>query len=149
MTEFFADIAFWHWFVLGGMLLILEIIVPSTLLLWPGVAALLMGALTYFAPALTDMGAVALWATLSLVTVVLWVQYRKAHPKAIDNNGLNQRGQQYVGQVFTLTRPIENGKGEIKVGDTVWAVVGSESLPAGNTVRVTGVDGAILRVEKA
>lgn len=147
--DLMMDIVFWHWFVLGGLLLILEIMLPSTLLLWPGVAALFMGALTYFAPGLTDMGAVALWATLSLVTVVLWVQYRKAHPKAVDDNGLNQRGQQYVGQVFTLTRPLENGKGEIKVGDSVWAVDGTESLGAGENVRVIGADGARLRVEKA
>jgi membrane protein implicated in regulation of membrane protease activity len=149
MSTFISDIDFWHWFVLGGALLILEIIVPSTLLLWPGIAALFMGVLAYIVPGLTDMGAVALWAVLSLVTVVFWVRYRKANPRPVDNNGLNQRGQQLIGQVYILTKPLENGRGEIKVGDTVWAVVGHESLLAGENVRVSGVDGAVLQVVKA
>ncbi len=149
MTEIFSDMTFWHWFIFGGILLVIEMVIPSTLLLWPGVAALIVGLLLWVVPAVGWPVAVAVWAILSVVTVVFWTKYRKKHPKAVDDNGLNQRGQQYVGQVFVLTRALENGKGEIKAGDTVWAVTGSEALPAGSNVRVSGVDGARLRVEKA
>ena len=149
MNEIFSDMTFWHWFILGGVLLIVEMLVPSTLFLWPGVAALLVGTLKLVVPAVGWPALVVIWAILSVVTVVFWTRYRKKHPKAVDDNGLNQRGQQYVGQVFVLTRALENGTGEIKVGDTVWAVTGSDSLPAGINVRVSGVDGARLSVEKA
>lgn len=149
MTDFLSDMTFWHWFILGGALLIVEMVVPSTLFLWPGLAALLVGVLKLVIPAVGWPAAVAVWAILSVVTVVAWTRYRKKHPKIVDDNGLNQRGQQYVGQVFILTRPLENGKGEIKAGDTVWAVTGTDTLPAGTNVRVTGADGARLSVEKA
>ncbi len=149
MTEFLADMTFWHWFILGGVLLIVEMMVPSTLFLWPGMAAILVGALNLAVPALGWPVAVTIWAALSVVTVAGWTKYRKKNPRPVDDNGLNQRGQQYVGQVFTLTRPLENGKGEIRAGDTVWTVTGAEALPTGVNVRVTGADGARLQVEKA
>ncbi len=147
--EFLNDLTFWHWFIFGGVLLIVEMMVPSTLFLWPGVSALIVGLLKLVVPALTWPVAISVWAILSVVTVVGWTKYRKAHPAPVADSGLNQRGQQYVGQVYTLTKPLENGKGEIKAGDTVWAVTGSDTLPAGVNVRVTGADGARLTVEKA
>jgi membrane protein implicated in regulation of membrane protease activity len=61
---------------------------------------------------------------------------------------LNQRGLQYVGQVFDLVEPIENGVGKVRIGDGVWKVSGP-ALASGTTVRVTGVDGAVLTVQKA
>lgn len=149
MTEFLADLTFWHWFIFGGALLIVEMLVPSTLFLWPGVAAFIIGLLTLIIPSLEWPVAVAIWAILSVVTVAGWTKYRKTHPAQQTENGLNDRGQQFVGQVYVLTRPLENGKGEIKAGDTVWAVTGSDTLPAGVNVRVTGFEGARLTVEKA
>lgn len=149
MTEFFSDLTFWHWFVFGGLLIILEMLVPSTLFLWPGISAVAIGVVKLLVPTLSWPLAVAIWAILSVVTVVGWTQYRKAHPAQKTENGLNDRGQQYVGHVYILTRALENGKGEIKVGDTVWQVTGIETLPAGTNVKVTGFDGAVLKVEKA
>lgn len=149
MTNIFSDMTFWHWFIFSGTLLIVEMLVPSTLFLWPGIAALLVGILKLAIPALGWPATIAIWAALSVVTAIGWAKYRKANPALTDNNGLNQRGLQYVGQVFVLTRALENGKGEIKVGDTVWAVTGTDTMPAGTNVRVSGVDGARLTVEKS
>lgn len=149
MTDFFSNLTFWHWFILGGALIIIEMLVPSTLFLWPGVSALIVGVLKLSVPALTWPVAISIWAVLSVVTVVGWTKYRKAHPAELPDTGLNQRGQQFIGQVYILSKPLENGKGEIKAGDTVWAVTGHGSLPAGVNVRVTGSDGAVLVVEKA
>ncbi len=149
MTEFLSNMTFWHWFIFGGLLMITEMLVPSTLFLWPGVSALIVGVLKLIVPTLTWPVAISIWAVLSVVTVVGWLKYRKANPSTVADSGLNQRGQQFIGQVYTLSKPLENGKGEIKAGDTVWAVTGSDTLPAGVNVRVTGADGARLMVEKA
>lgn len=149
MAEFFSDMTFWHWFIFGGVLIILEMLLPSTLFLWPGISAVALGVVVLVVPALTWPVAVAIWAILSVVTVVGWTKYRKLHPAQRTENGLNDRGQHFVGQVYVLTRPLENGKGEIKAGDTVWQVSGSDALPAGSNVKVTGFDGALLQVEKA
>jgi membrane protein implicated in regulation of membrane protease activity len=59
---------------------------------------------------------------------------------------LNRRGEQFVGRVFVLAEPIENGRGAIHAGDSLWRVSGSDR-PVGTRVRVTGSDGALLSVE--
>ena len=53
---------------------------------------------------------------------------------------------QYVGQVFTLDSPIQDGRGRLKISDTTWPISG-ENLPAGTVVKVTGADGIALKVE--
>jgi len=61
---------------------------------------------------------------------------------------LNRRGERYVGRQFTLETAIINGRGSIKVDDSVWRATGPE-LPAGRRVKVVGADGTVLRVEAA
>jgi len=43
------------------------------------------------------------------------------------------------------TAPIVDGRGRLKVDDTMWLVEGPD-LPAGTRVQVTGVDNTLLRV---
>jgi membrane protein implicated in regulation of membrane protease activity len=58
---------------------------------------------------------------------------------------LNRRAEIYVGRTFTLERPIVDGRGRVRVDDTVWLVEGPD-LPAGARVQVTGVANTLLRV---
>ncbi|QQG35474.1 MAG: NfeD family protein [Micavibrio aeruginosavorus] len=149
MAEFFSDMTFWHWFILGGLFMIAEVMIPGAFFLWPGIAALVVGLIHLAAPELTWAIAVTIWSVLSLVTIAGWLAYRRKNPGVRADNGLNERGSQYIGRVYVLTKPLENGKGEIKAGDTVWLVSGTEALPAGTNVKVTGADGSLLKVEKA
>ena len=48
---------------------------------------------------------------------------------------------------FFVAEPIEHGRGKIRVDDTTWKIEGEDS-PAGSQVRVIGVDGVMLRVER-
>jgi membrane protein implicated in regulation of membrane protease activity len=48
---------------------------------------------------------------------------------------LNRRSEQLVGKVATLTEPIRDGHGRVRIGDTMWRVTGPD-LPAGTQVRV-------------
>lgn len=63
-----------------------------------------------------------------------------------DQPTLNRRGEQYVGRSFTLTEPIINNNGVIRVDDSTWRINGAD-LPAGSTIKVVGVQGVILQVE--
>ena len=60
---------------------------------------------------------------------------------------MNRRGEQYIGRNFTLEHPIVNGVGKIQVDDSIWKIRG-EDCAVGTRVRVTGVDGTIMLVEK-
>ena len=48
--------------------------------------------------------------------------------------------------MFTLDGAIVDGRGRLKIDDTVWLIAGPD-LPAGTHVRVTGADNTLLRVE--
>ncbi len=89
-----------------------------------------------------------LFAILSLVSIVGWRMWQRRHPDESDQPTLNRRGEQYVGRVFVLETPIENGFGKVRVGDTLWRVKGDDA-PVGGRVRVVAVDGIVLVVEAA
>lgn len=151
MTDFFSEMQFWHWFAFGGVLLLIEMLVPATIFLWPGIAAVTIGILMFVIPDMPWTMSVPLWAILSVATAFGWRAYRKKNPASVDAAAatLNQRGSEYIGRQFTLESPIANGVGKMKVGDTVWNVVSETDFIAGATVKVTGVDGTSLRVGPA
>jgi membrane protein implicated in regulation of membrane protease activity len=55
---------------------------------------------------------------------------------------------QLVGQSHDLLDPIIDGRGSIKIGDTIWRVEGPE-LPRGARIKVVSADGTLLKVVPA
>lgn len=137
---------FWHWWILGVVLVVLEIFAPGAFFLWMGIAAGVVGAVLLLAPDLGWEYQLLLFAVLSVVSILVWRTYFRRHPIETDQPALNRRGEQYIGRVFTLDEPIVNGLGKLRVDDTTWKISGSDR-PAGSRVSVVGVDGTILRVE--
>jgi membrane protein implicated in regulation of membrane protease activity len=58
---------------------------------------------------------------------------------------LNRRAEAQIGRVVTLVEPIVDGRGKVRIGDTVWSASGPD-LPAGSRVRVVAAHGALLEV---
>ena len=137
---------FWHWWILALGLIILETVVPGTYFLWMGISAIVLGLLAYLIPSVSWETQLMLFAILSLVSIVGWRVWQSGHPDESDQPTLNRRGEQYIGRVFTLVTPIENGFGKVKVGDSLWRVKGADAT-AGMRVKVTAVDGVVLVVE--
>ena len=52
MTEWFEQIVFWHWWILAGLLLIVELTAPAFFFLWLGIAAAATGLLLLVFPAI-------------------------------------------------------------------------------------------------
>ena len=107
---------FWHWWILGLGLIIVEVLVPGTFFLWMGVAALVVGFVTWLVPALAWEYQLMLFAILSLVSIVGWRVWQRKHPDESDQPTLNRRAEQYIGRVFMLDTPIENGFGKVLIG---------------------------------
>ncbi len=146
--EWLDNVVFWHWWILAGVLLILELTSPVFFFLWLGFAAAAVGFILLLLPGTSLVVQLVLFGVLSVVAVVAWRRYREVHPPKSDQPLLNQRGQQYTGRVFTLDEPIVNGVGKVEVDDSTWRVKGPD-LPAGHRIRVTGVDGVVFVVESA
>ena len=148
VLAFLDSLQFWHWMILGLALAVIEVLAPGTFFLWLGIAAGVTGLVLLVLP---DMGwqiQLLLFGVLSIAIVAGWRLYQKRHPTQSDDTTLNRRGEQYVGRVFQLEQAIVNGRGAVKVGDSLWRAEGPD-LPAGVSVKVTGVAGTVLKVEKA
>ncbi|HLF31964.1 MAG TPA: NfeD family protein [Xanthomonadales bacterium] len=144
--NWFEQVVFWHWWILAGVLLILELTSPVFFFLWLGIAAAAVGLLLLVIPSLTIELQLVLFGILSVIAVIAWRKYRESRPQVSDQPLLNQRGRQYTGRLFTLDHPIVNGVGKVEVDDSTWRVKGPD-LPAGTLVRVVDVDGVIFMVE--
>ena len=137
--------SFWQWWVLAGVLLIVEVLAPGTFFLWLAVSAAAVGLLVWLVPTTSVEAAWTLFAVLGVISVVMVLKFRK-RPREDAANKLNKRGQEYVGRTFELTEPIHNGKGKIKIGDTLWSVSGPD-LQTGVQVKVIGIEAGELMVE--
>ena len=141
-------IEFWHWLSLGAVLVAVEILAPGVYFLWLGIAALLVGGVSWLWPDLHWQNQVLLFALFCVADVALSRRWMRSRPDASDQPHLNRRGEQYVGRLLTIDQPIVDGVGRIHVEDTMWRATGPD-LPAGARVRIVGVDGATLKVDAA
>ena len=141
------DIDFWHWLIVAVVFGIIEVLAPGFFFMWLAGAAVLVGLLLLAAPSVAWEYQVLVFAFLSVASALVGRRYLKRHPIESEQPLLNRRGAQYVGRTFTLSAPIENGTGKIKVDDSIWKVRGSD-CPTGTRVTVTGVDGTVLLVEQ-
>lgn len=146
MTALLTSLAPWHWLIAAVVLLIAETLLPGSFLLWFGVGAAVTGVLMW----LVAMPWQVQWmcfAIVSVLSIVLVRRFRETHPEHTSHPTLNQRGQSYVGRRYTLAEPIVDGYGKLHVDDTSWKISGDDA-PAGTHVRIVGVDGTMLKVER-
>src|SRR5262245_22560474 len=148
MADYFSTLLFWHWWVLGLVLVVVEMVAPGFFLLWIGLAAGFTGLILLLVPSLSWQVQFLIFGVLAIGSVAAGRYYLRRNPIETDDATLNRRGAQYIGRVVTLDEPIVNGLGKVKTGDSWWRVQGPD-LPAGERVKVVGVDGTMLKVEKA
>jgi len=149
LARIFAELGPWNWMVLGFVLLALEILVPGVFLLWIGIAAILVGALSlqlWDAAIWTWQLQTVVFLVLSLISAYLGHRINMSRAGDSDEPLLNRRDAQLVGRTATLEEPIREGRGRIRLDDTVWKVVGPDSA-AGTRVRVVQATAGELTVE--
>ena len=147
-----SDIEFWHWWAIGILLVGIEVfVVGSTVLLGPAAACLLIGVVLLIDPSLDWRMQLLIFAVVAVVATVIFLKWVRRHPGETDHPTLNTRGRSYVGRQLTLTEPLENGRGRIRIDDTWWqaTVEDSGTRAAGALVVVADADGATLIVKPA
>jgi inner membrane protein len=137
----------WNWMILAAILFVLEVTAPGIFFMWFGLAAIVTGLLAFA----LDIGwqwQLVWFCLLSLAAVLLALKYLRKHPLHSERPLLNERAVQHIGQCYDLIEPIVNGRGSVKIGDSIWRVEGPE-LPKGARVRILGANGTVLRVISA
>jgi membrane protein implicated in regulation of membrane protease activity len=151
MQGFFSQMGVWSWWILGMVLLGIEVLAPGAFFIWLGLAAFVVGAITMMVGLDSAIWA---WQAQTLVFVILALIFAVVGRRMIANKGwdksdqpeLNERGKQLVGREAVLTQPISGGMGRARIGDTTWRVKGPD-LPKGAAVKVVSAEAETLTVE--
>ncbi len=142
------QVEWWHWAVGGIVLIVAELVVPSFVLIWFGLGALVVA----LAVALAAIGftfQLALWLIVSLALVAVWFKVFKPnmHKTKVGMADANVVGE--IGMLVRAVAPFE--KGEVRfqkplLGDDVWECIADEAIKSGERVRVVAVEGSFLKV---
>ena len=148
MNEMFVTLGTWNWLIFGVILMALELVAPGVFLFWLGLAALLVGLLSFaFHP--SWQAQILMFAVFAAAAVPVWRRVARSHAAGSANSPfLNKRADALVGRVFTLEKPIVDGAGTVRIDDTIWRVAGPDA-PAGSRVKIVQADGASLTVAAA
>lgn len=145
------ELLWWHWAVAGLGFMLAELLLPSFVLVWFGLGALLVMLALLIAPETGLVWQILIWTISSILMVVLWFRvFRREHHKVL----IGRASAQIVGEVGMLTEavaPFKNGRVRFQkpvVGSDQWDCVADEELPVGTRVKVLKVEGSIITVGK-
>jgi membrane protein implicated in regulation of membrane protease activity len=141
----YASHPFWPWLALAALFLAIEVATGTGWLLWPAASAFVVGLL---AEALRP-GLVLEAGLFAVLTIASTYLARRFLRPVLDSTGpdLNDPLQRLVGQHGQVMAAFEQGRGRVFVDGKDWAAESDEPAPElDQTVVVTGVDGAVLKV---
>ena len=142
------QIAFWYWWVLAAILLVLEMTLPGVVFLFLAIGAAASGVLLAVAPGTALEAQLGVFAVFAVASALALRPTLKRLQGRVAASTLNARGEALVGQTFVLDTPILGGRGRAKLGDGSWIITGPDMV-AGARVRVAAVNGTELKVEPA
>ena len=132
------------WWVIGIVLVIGEVVLPGTFLIWFAFAAFGVGLIGVVVD-LSGMNQVVVFGLLSFASLSLGYLMRKRRGDP-EVPAFADRTQAYMGKTYTVVEAIENGQGKIQVGDSVWLAEGEDCV-VGGSVKVSGSRGNVLLIE--
>ena len=137
--------AHWVWLTLGLVLAGLELMVPGIYLIWLALAAIATGVLTLTLDLSLPLQVID-FVFLSLIIAFSAKRFLRDKPIESSDPLMNRRGARLVGETALVVQAIEHGSGRVKLGDSEWIARGP-TVAAGERVRISGSEGAILLVE--
>ena len=151
LSLFLHGLTAWHWLALGAVLLAVEIASTTFYLLWPGIAALLVGLLQLAFPAVGGTPSILLFAVLAVTATVAWRRSPLGRAAPTSQTNLDARMSTYLGRQGVAASDFVGGHGAILLDDTRWSAALSDGPQprGGDMLQVVGADGAVLKVRPA
>ena len=137
----------WHWLVLGFVLLIIEMFVPTFASLWFGGAAIIVAAIAWLLPISVSMQ-IIIWLVLSAIFLLAWFKFIK--PLSVDRTKAGLGGSVIIGETgMIIVAPQLERAGVVRfsvpiVGAAEW--MSGEQVAVGDRVIVTDIVGNELIV---
>lgn len=144
-----ANIAYWHWMVLGLLLVATELFIPVFVMIWFGASAIAVGLILL----VVDMSLVVqmlFWLSLSVLDLVVWFKF--IHPKMKNKTLSGMSREQVIGQegmVIRLGSEIEQGTIRFSIpvlGSDEWQFICREHVAVGDRLVVEDISGNTLIV---
>lgn len=147
-----VDLLYWHWLVLGLVLVGLEIFISSFTVIWFGLGAILVGLLIWFVPTLAVSLQLLLWTLTSIGFAIGWFTFLK--PKMVDHTKAGMSREAVLGEVGQVIQvPVDGGRGRVRfskpvLGEDEWDFICEDQLGSGDRVMIRDVSGNTLIVER-
>lgn len=144
-----ANIAYWHWMVLGLLLVATELFVPIFVMIWFGASAIAVG-LILLVVDLSLVVQMLFWLSLSVLDLVVWFKF--IHPKMKNKTLSGMSREQVIGQegmVIRLGPEIEQGTIRFSIpvlGSDEWQFICREHVAVGDRLVVEDISGNTLIV---
>ncbi|HEO99052.1 MAG: NfeD family protein [Campylobacterales bacterium] len=137
----------WHWIVLGIILLIIEMNLGTFFMLGLGVAAILVGVIDMLFGT-TFNTELFVWILLSLLSIAAWFKWFR-EPHQTDSGQSNYR-LDTLGRVLEEIEPHNRGKVKFDspvLGNTIWHATAKVRIAKDTRVRIVQINGQLIEVE--
>tara|TARA_R110001592_G_scaffold199014_1_gene447464 strand:- start:22 stop:462 length:441 start_codon:yes stop_codon:yes gene_type:complete len=143
------EMLYWHWIILGVLLILFELIIPSFTAMWFGLAAVVVGAILWIEPDMAGSYQVLVWAALSGVLTFFW--FRVFKPNRSHHHALKEEVEGELGLVATQASGARPGIVRFStplLGEDEWPYRSEIALEVGQQVKVLDVENNILIITK-
>ncbi len=148
MIDFLSShVLWWHWVVLGLILILLELLEGTFLMLGLGSAAILTGGIHYFFhPKITIE--LLIWVALSSIYIFIWKKFIHDQIKELKVG----QSDSDLGEIGIVISPISKFKeGRVRfdvpvIGSRTWLAIANEDIPVGTEVKLIEIDGQYAKV---
>lgn len=143
---------YWHWIVIGILLMLGEIFLGTFFIFWFGAAAVIIGLLLALFPAISITTQIIAWGVLSTIFAFGW--FRLLKPLSTDKTKAGLSRETLLGESGQVLSPPNGEKrGTVRfpapvLGSDEWVFISQDQLNVGDRVSVVDVSGNSLIVKK-
>ncbi|SFV62321.1 Putative activity regulator of membrane protease YbbK [hydrothermal vent metagenome] len=141
------SIVWWHWIVVGLILIISEMATGTFISLGFGIAALVVGIVDIIVP-LGFVYQLSLWIVLSPIVVFILFKWFDSQP-TITSSGQSDYRFDTLGTVTQAIHPHKRGKVAFDapvLGNTEWHATANDELAEGDRIKIVEVNGQLIQV---
>jgi len=142
---------YWHWLVIGMLLIIGEIFMTSFTMFWFGLGGLMVALALGLAPELSLSWQLLIWAVSSAVFTLLW--FKLIRPRMKDRTTAGIARESAIGESGQVIKaPAEELRGVVRfttplLGSDEWPFICEDPVRPGDRVYIKDISGNTLVVE--
>ncbi|PID40753.1 MAG: hypothetical protein CR984_01595 [Proteobacteria bacterium] len=120
-----VSVQYWHWLVMGMLLIIVEIFIPSFTIFWFGLGGILVAVLMYFISGMNLSWQLFIWAVASCGFTWMW--FKMIRPLMTDRTKAGIAREAAVGETGQVIRePADGRRGVVRF---TTPLLGSDEWP--------------------